>query len=283
MTLSTSSAVLEVLSAWHLWVWCSLTTCCRTWREASRPRSCGSASPWRWQPSPPENVPGLGLGFEEPHPAPTQSPELLLPWHWAGHIHAVWFCQGPCSLLCGLTHKHSTQAVQSAPTPSTYRDFLFLCVCLSTQSSEEKPGQLPALLHSGKTPCSRSIMVHVCNCGIKVYSFLFSSISALPFPPKMKTLTEIYHPPPSLHVQCFVVLFSSILNETTGCGSFSCCNIPFQSGRCCEASFAKSLSLWIWIFAEGEERAKSCNMRNYIVTMGEDFSVFSLIFFWYFV
>lgn len=207
MTLSTSSAVLEVLSAWHLWVWCSLTMCCRTWREASRPRSCGSASPWRWQPSPPENVPGLGLGFEEPHPAPTQSPELLLPWHWAGHIHAVWFCQGPCSLLCGLTHKHSTQAVQSAPTPSTYRDFLFLCVCLSTQSSEEKPGQLPALLHSGKTPCSRSIMVHVCNCGIKVYSFLFSSISALPFPPKMKTLTEIYHPPPSLHVQCFVVPF----------------------------------------------------------------------------
>lgn len=173
MTLSTSSAVLEVLSAWHLWVWCSLTTCCRTWREANRPRSCGSASPWRWQPSPPENVPGLGLGFEEPHPAPTQPPALLLPWHWAGYIHAVWFCQGPCSLLCGLTHKHSTQAVQSAPIPSTYRDFLFLCVCLSTQSSEEKPGQLPALLHSGKTPCSRPIMFHVCNCGIKVYSFLF--------------------------------------------------------------------------------------------------------------
>lgn len=54
MTLSTSSAVLEVLSAWRPWVWCSLTMCYRTWREASRPRSCGSAFPWRWQPSPRE-------------------------------------------------------------------------------------------------------------------------------------------------------------------------------------------------------------------------------------
>lgn len=154
MTLSTSSAVLEVLSASPLWVWCSSTMCCRTWREASRPRSCGSASPWRWQPSPPERAAQWGAcwlwpGLRESHPAALKPPALLLPLHWAGHIHAVWFYQGPCSLLCGLTNKHSTQAVQSAPVPLT-------------QTSEETPGQPPALLCSWQTPHSCFIMVHVC-------------------------------------------------------------------------------------------------------------------------
>lgn len=63
---------------------------------------------------------------------------------------------------------------------------------------------------------------------------------------------------------------------------FHAVTFPFQGGRGREASFAKSLSLWIWIFAEWEERAKSCNMRNDIVTISEDFSVFSLIFFFFF-
>lgn len=127
MTSSISSVVLVVLSAWHLWVWCSLTTFCRTWSEESKPRSCGSASHWRWRPSPPESVLALDPGIKRSHPAPTQPSALLLPWHWTGHIYAVWFCQGPCSLLHGLTYKLSKQAVHSAPISSTHRDSLYVC------------------------------------------------------------------------------------------------------------------------------------------------------------
>lgn len=53
-TLSTLFVALGGPSAWLLWVWCSSTMCCRTWREGSRLRNCGSASPWRWPHSPPE-------------------------------------------------------------------------------------------------------------------------------------------------------------------------------------------------------------------------------------
>ena len=49
-----------------LWVWCSSTMCCRTWREASRQRSCGSAFPWRWQPSPLKQHPEQGCAGPGP-------------------------------------------------------------------------------------------------------------------------------------------------------------------------------------------------------------------------
>lgn len=134
-------------------------------------------------------------------------------------------------------HRQYNQLPHPQPTETSS-----FCVCVCPPRAQRR-----SLVNFRLSSILERLLALVLSCFmcVTVESFLFSSISALPFPPKMKTLMEIYHPPPSLHVQCFVVLFSFILNETTGCGSFSCCNIPFQSGRCCEASFAKSLSLWI--------------------------------------
>lgn len=133
MTLWTLSAALAVRSVWLQWGWCSLMTCCRTWREANRLRSCGSGSLWKW----PRSLPELLRG------GPGQAPMPLLPPRRL-HTHSTrGFCQGCWSLLIlwvWTRQKHSTQAVQSvpcSPLPS-HKDFLFSLLCLFRKSMEEK-------------------------------------------------------------------------------------------------------------------------------------------------
>lgn len=104
-TLSTSSAVLGELSAWRPLVWCSSMTCCRTWKEASRPRSCGSAFLWRWQPSPREphcTEPGLNLQHWDCHSTEPSGP-----------------VKGGHPLRCGLRRIQHTDRTISVhfPTP----------------------------------------------------------------------------------------------------------------------------------------------------------------------
>lgn len=64
------------------------------------------------------------------------------------------------------------------PYPSTYKDFLFYVFV----HPEEKAGHPSALLCSTDSSHSCFIMVHVCVTVIKVYAFLCSSNSSLPFP-----------------------------------------------------------------------------------------------------
>lgn len=180
MTLSTSSAVLEVLSAWRPWVWCSLTTCCRTWREASRPRSCGSASPWRWQPSPPEqHAQGesvLGLGLR----SPIQRPLSLQHCYCHCTEPATFMLSGsvrdlaPCYVDSNTAHRQYNQLPYPWPTETSFS----ICVFVH-QSSEEKPGHLPAVLCSWLTPHSCFIMVHVCATVELKYTLSFFHLTHL--------------------------------------------------------------------------------------------------------
>lgn len=165
MTSSTSSAALEVLSAWRLWVWCSLMTCCRTWREASRPRSCGSASPWRWQPSLPEHAAqweyaGSGPGLDESHSAPTQPPALLLPFalSWA---HSCCLILSETQLPAMWTYIQTNTAhrqYNQLPYPSPQTSFF---VCVHSPRAQRR-SQVNFLLYPWQTLHSNFIMVHVC-------------------------------------------------------------------------------------------------------------------------
>lgn len=102
-------------------------TSCRTWREESRPRSCGRGSLWRWLPSPPEEV----LDSEESHPAAPQWATAGFcggPWPWCEFKQYTGYLAPQFVNVCPIRAASSSSSPKSSPDV-TNPSFVYSVCC----------------------------------------------------------------------------------------------------------------------------------------------------------